>query len=111
MREITELLEKLAEKLGTTVENLWPVLIKQAPISGAVDLMLLVALVVTSVITYRIAQKCDDADEDVAVFAWILTGIIFFITAAFVLFGLKGIITALFHPEYWALSEILRQLK
>jgi hypothetical protein len=46
VKELTELLGKLADKLGTTVEKLWSVLLKQAPISGTVDLLLCASLVV-----------------------------------------------------------------
>ena len=37
-----KLIEALAAKLGTTAEHLWGVLVRQAPISGAVDLVLCV---------------------------------------------------------------------
>jgi len=32
-KELVPLLEKLSEKLGTTAEHLWQILIKQAPIA------------------------------------------------------------------------------
>lgn len=37
--QTVKLVEQLAQKLGTTTEYLWNVLIKQAPISAAIDMI------------------------------------------------------------------------
>lgn len=39
-----QMIEALAAKLGTTAEHLWGVLVRQAPITGAVDLAICVVL-------------------------------------------------------------------
>ena len=49
-------IQNLANKLGTTSEYLWAVLIKQAPISGTVDLILYALTV--AVIVVALGQCC-----------------------------------------------------
>lgn len=39
-----QLIEDMAAKLGVTAEHLWGVLVKQAPISGAVDLVICIVM-------------------------------------------------------------------
>lgn len=115
------LIEKLAEKLGTTAEHLWGVLLRQAPISGAVDLATAVVMVLAAVGLVRFvkekttkpAETKDDrypraewAEED-AGFAWLGT-VLYLITTGVVVTGsAQEIVAAFFNPEYWALSHIL----
>ncbi len=40
--QIEKLLRELAEKLGTTAEHLWGVLMRQAPISGVIGILVFV---------------------------------------------------------------------
>lgn len=122
MNEQTNILfEKLAEKLGTTVEHLWGVLLTQAPISGFIDLVTCIALVFAMVFVYRLVRRkttvpqkteenkypsaewVDDGRAD----AWICTTIFILIGTIIVAASLEGILAAFFNPEYWALKRVL----
>lgn len=110
--KMTTLLQELAVKLGTTAEHLWGVLLKQAPISGIVDLILILCFVSAWVTVFNIVQKNYRNWEDVQKFAaWLVGGVISIYIVTFVLFKTEGIVTAFLNPEYWALSEILSKLK
>jgi hypothetical protein len=119
MKEMTILLEKLADKLGTTVEKLWSVLLRQAPISGAVDLILCIILVVASIFVFKFVNKKTtggkdgyaDWDDEGKFFAWAGAAIIIGINVFLIVCSAESIISAFFNPEYWALSKILSKVK
>lgn len=114
------LIEKLADKLGTTTEHLWGVLLHQAPISGVVDLATLAVMVVAAVGLVRfvkgkttIPAKTEDDryphaewEEGGAGLAWLGTAIYLIITGVVVIGSAQGIVAAFFNPEYWAMSRI-----
>ena len=117
----TALIEKLAEKLGTTAEHLWGVLLHQAPISGAVDLTTVVVMVLAAVGVVRFVNgkttKPAETDDmryphaewkgEGAGLAWVGTAIYLIFTGVMVIGLAQGIVAAFFNPEYWALSHIL----
>ncbi len=117
----TALIEKLAEKLGTTAEHLWGVLLHQAPISGAVDLATIVVMVLAAVglvpfVKGKTTKQAETKDErypraewegEGAGLAWLGTAIYLIITGVVVIGSAQGIVAAFFNPEYWALSHIL----
>lgn len=122
MDNATELLiRELAEKLGTTSEHLWSVLVKQAPITAATEI--LTALAVSSTFYYllkltKIKTTTPKATEtnrfpeqewkyENAFFAWMVTGIVGVITLLIVCCAFSSSITALLNPEYWALKQLL----
>ena len=126
MKELTELLGQLAAKLGTTVEKLWAVLLKQAPISGTIDLVICIGMVAFSVWVFRFVNrkttvheivdgtwknKEADWDEEGKVFAWIAVGAMFLLTIICVATEAENITAAFFNPEYWALTKILSKVK
>jgi hypothetical protein len=123
MDEKTELLiRELAEKLGTTGEHLWEVLVRQAPITATIDLLVMSGWVLFIVWAFRFISKktARHADEDgildeaewtteAAFLAWSLWGL----TTVFVVL-ISGIVLsttigALINPEYWALMRILQR--
>jgi hypothetical protein len=112
MNELLPLLEGLALSLGTTVEHLWAVLLRQAPISAVTDLIQYGLIVWVAVfwtkITKTIVKKVNDRDLDDINYAWVGGGWLFiaiFVTAAFFSFPMS--ITKVINPEYWATMEIL----
>jgi len=120
--QTTKLIEQLAQKLGTTAEYLWTILLKQAPISAMIDLMCLVLFTIIGIALYKLHKYCakktgedersiyDDRGELVIPAMLILTVIwIIFFIASFLSIG--NIINGFFNPEYWALKEILRATK
>ena len=114
MENLTILLEKLAEKFGTTTESLWVVMVKQASVEIWVILISLVLsgiliFVWSKYLKYYLKNK-DDMSCDKDIFNYILcivSGIavvIWFLISFGYLFYLP---TLIFNPEYWALDKIL----
>lgn len=114
-KETTELLEKLAEKLGTTAEHLWSVLVKQAPWSGTfhiigccvVILFLLKAL--KKATNYKPVADYQD-EEMIFVFKSIGVGILFLITLLAIYNACAEFpmnLAGFTNPEFWALKQIL----
>ena len=116
-------LTALAAKLGTTAEYLWGVLLKQAPITGVVDLLVCAAWIAGVVAwakfvkrkTTKPARTGDDqypsaewSDEAGVALAWASVVVAAIITALVVGSELSTIVAALANPEYWALKQILK---
>ena len=125
MKELIPFLEQLASKLGTTVEKLWTVLLRQAPISGTINLVLCVCLVLVAVKCFRFvnrkttvpAKTKEDQypnaqwEEEGAVGAWVGIGLLFLVIGLIIIFSVQNIATAFLNPEYWALEKILSTFK
>lgn len=116
MNETTEkLIRDLAERLGTTAEHLWSVLIRQAPITAITNL--LECLILVAVCVYyrhrlvlwqkRLRDTCD-ADHPALPPAYIGLVVLLCITIIHALLTASGIVTAFANPEYWALKQIVK---
>lgn len=104
-------LTELAQKLGTTAEYLWGVLIKQAPISGATDLICYVFLICACWLWARYVYKKTNSSEwysEGAFCAWFSVGAIVLLSAFLILASLSTTVAAFVNPEYWALKQILK---
>lgn len=115
-------LTALANKLGTTTEYLWGVLLKQAPITGVIDLSLTAAWVLLTVMWCRFvlrkttAPKPTDEDryphadwtDEAAFFSWLSAAVLAIVTALIVTSSFATTAAALVNPEYWALRQILK---
>ena len=113
----------LAAKLGTTADYLWGVLLRQAPITGAIDLLVMAAWAAGCVAWYRFVRRrtttpkatdenhypCAEWRDETGVgLAW-LSVVIFILMSALVIgSGLSNVVAALVNPEYWALRQILK---
>jgi hypothetical protein len=112
-KKAMEMLEALAEKLGTTLEHLWEVLLLQAKVEAVeVGIWLLIG---TAALTIggRLFIKnmtCWETGDDHEFARW-MTGmglsIVGYIATLTNLFRLP---TLLINPEWWAIREILRLL-
>lgn len=107
-------LTALADKLGTTAEYLWGVLLKQAPITGALSLLMMAAWVAVCVLLVRYVKRKTAGeepewdDEVTRAFAWAGTVCLCAIAALVITIAFSDAITALVNPEYWALRQILK---
>jgi uncharacterized membrane protein len=104
-------LTALATELGTTSEYLFGVLVKQAPISGTINLLVMAAWAYACVVLVRITKRkttkkegAHYAEWDSVV--WIATGGVVLVVALIVGCELAGAISAIVNPEYWALKQI-----
>lgn len=117
-KETTELLNQLAIKLGTTIEHLWEILIRQAFISGIIDIFQYICIGVASYYFikyhYKISKnnKMDEGYDNGGVFVMMLTiGAILGIISIVAFFSIHDTITGFINPEYWALDKILDKIK
>lgn len=62
--ETSKLIRELADKLGTTAEHLWSVLVKQAPISSATDCVGLIVLWIIMGLSFCKLKKLVAEDID-----------------------------------------------
>jgi hypothetical protein len=116
--QTTKLIEQLAQKLGTTAEYLWTVLLKQAPISAMIDLVYLVIVTIMGVGLYKLHKYCiKETDEygeniyenkgELVIPVMVILAIIWAIFFIVYFFSFGNIINGFFNPEYWALKEVL----
>jgi uncharacterized membrane protein len=120
MNETTELLKVLADKLGTTSEYLWGVLLSQAPISATVNLLLLLLAIVGWVVFYRahkyLSKEIPDnryrytryQENDAAPVIMIIAGVVLVVYSLIMICSIESIVAGYFNPEYWALNKVLR---
>lgn len=114
-QETAALLRELAEKLGTTTEHLWGVLIAQARIEGWVDVGWLALLIC---VTVPFAKFCMQWLSKERQYNEEARGIILFVAGALLtvtwfatLARVPLMLAAFFNPEYWALHELMQRLK
>lgn len=127
MKELTELLEKLADKLGTTVEHLWEVTTKQAEIVyyeylgyTVIAVLFLISAIWMIDFSWTGLVNLQDveykwlsgvAEKEIGYTIGLVLSIIWCVIAPFVLVrNIKELLTLKQNPEYWALQEILSQL-
>jgi uncharacterized membrane protein len=106
----TQLLEALAQKMGTTAQYLWAILVRGNLITGIYDLVLAAIGLVVIFLGYRMIRRYftkEYADE-----AWIISGVGVSV-AGLVLFAITGYygIVLTTTPEYGAASEILGAIR
>ena len=93
MKEIAPLLEQLAAKLGTTVEKLWPVLVRQATVEAKTNLIWIVVLCVVSYVVFSFATEG---------YRWLTLAPILVL----VLY-VEDTVQRFANPQYFAVKEIL----
>lgn len=117
--ETQKLIEQLAQKLGTTTEYLWSVLLRQAPVDATITLMQILLVIFSGIALYKMNKHFSDDDNkisydsaDVAiVIPMVICAIIWIILAIACFFCIGDVINGYFNPEFWALDYILGLLK
>jgi hypothetical protein len=108
-----KLIRELADKLGITAGHLWAALVRQAPISGTVDLLMCVVVVALLVCSYRRLRRFDPGHDFRELFCgvWFLWGAAAFSTSMVIGSSLSKIAAAFFNPEYWALRQLIDNIQ
>ena len=118
--QTSQIIEQIAQKLGTTSQYLWGVLIKQAPIDATVLLIQTLLIVALGVVLLKLHRKFSDRSKgdsmyylhEEALVIPMLIGALFFTVLSIVCFTCIGnIVNGYFNPEYWALHNILESVK
>ena len=105
-----ELLVKFAEKLGTTVEHLWGVLIAQAPIKATVNTLWFAVAYGALALLWRATSRLDEHDEPRFVSRMAVIGGAALVTLILATEA-SNIVSAFVNPEFWALETAGRILK
>lgn len=116
--ETSKLLRELADKLGTTTEHLWIVLVRQATINAYTNLFLCTLIVVYLGVVVRLHIKfLNDENEwsyenkDMTVGGpMILAGFASVVTIVAFFSMFRSAVTGFLNPEFAALKYILEQL-
>ena len=116
-KSTNQLIEELANKLGTTTEYLWKVLLKQAPIDATTTLFQCLLIWFGGVVLYKLHRKFSKEEEgqnslyydkeEALIVPMIIATIIWAIFFIASFFSIESIINGYFNPEYWALHKIL----
>ena len=119
--EITDLLTTLADKLGTTSEYLWGILLRQAPISATITLVHIIFIVLSGIFLWKLHKYFSkETDEKYSMYdrgdggleALIIgLSILILIIGIVLFFAIESMFNGYFNPEYWALNKILNTLK
>lgn len=120
MDNYQEILKTLAVEMDTTVEYLWSVLVKQAPITGVTySVMCILGIVLILSLFMCIKKLIKDehkkygehdnrgADNSISIVITIVTILLSVIIIPYILCVVPEIITCFINPEYWALKQIL----
>lgn len=113
--DLQKQLAQLASKLGTTVDHLWSVMVKQAPIDSCVFFFTLAIMVA---VTYTFWKRFSSAKVDPEtiggechkVLMLILFGVMLLATFILLVCGLSEAIAGFLNPEYWALQDLLAKI-
>ena len=107
-------LTALANKLGITAEYLWGVLVRQAPITGTISLVVMSGWVAGCVLLVRFVQRTTGGDRTECAgdtgraWAWVGAIGVCAVVVLIVGFEFSPAVSAIVNPEYWALRQILK---
>lgn len=116
-QKIIDLLCPLATKLGTTVEHLWMVLVKQAYYEGFYSVINFIILMLFCFLVFKVEKifwykDYDDSDAKDFVHGLILgVDIIFSVVFIISILCSTSVISKLINPEYIALQRLLSMIK
>lgn len=113
--DFNRVLEQLAKAFNTSVEYLYPILIKQAYVAGIQSILIFLVPPIVIYIIYKLAIKSKESYDKYGCWEWDDEGFPFLIAIAIIAF--VGIFTtfemidtaptAFLNPEYWAIKEVL----
>ena len=112
MEQVAKLLGDLAKQLGTTVEFLWCILIRQAHVEATLALagvvigaVLLVIGVWTAIVAIKKYKEHEDVDDAFPYF--VISGLAWIASTGTLSVNIYNYISISMNPEYWALNKIL----
>lgn len=115
MEQLTPLLKQLADKLGTTIEHLWKVLLQQVNVEIILCNLWMgiwlwggMGVIILAIIMLAFAMKTDE--DGMGAFAIVVIISVVIIAGFGYYVNYSERLTLTTNPEYWALKEILSQL-
>jgi hypothetical protein len=114
--KVISALTALAQKLGTTAEKLWPVLVQQQRLEAIVTACVLaIIFIIGSLILFKIRKEPwgdGKGDPTCPYGIWAIICIVV-MSAAFIvtICCSQWMVTCILNPEYWALKDIAHMLR
>lgn len=110
-QNITSLIEKLAQQIGTTTDKVFPWYVKQQIIEGYTYLAIGAAAMILSIIMLSVSWKKSDFDNGnlYAVFV-VVSLVLLFGSGIFFLFGTTGAVSQIVNPQYHALHAMTQDM-
>lgn len=110
-KQALDLLENLSAKLGTTVDQMWAILLKQAPISATIDFIQYAMIGIAVWVFAKMVKKYwGEMGDNTLLVVWAI-GAILVIISIVAFFSFPNSVTAILNPDYWALKQILSAVK
>ncbi len=114
MEKVAEVLQSIAAQLGTTVENLWPYIVRQQIIEGwsgiiTISILYLIFLVVFLAIRKKDGGVCGNNPNAYGVVKIVL-GILTAILTLTTLCCIHVLISKIINPEYGALKDLMNMV-
>lgn len=106
-----QVLLSLAERLGTTIEHLWAVLIKQAVVTGMTNVVILAAVTTAACYLTRIVRIKVFEAAYLRDGAWAGVSFMWAFIVLLWVYLLPDTVAAIFNPEFWALKQVLTALR
>jgi len=110
--EVLAKLDILAQKIGVTIEQLWPWLVRQQYVEAIYPAVLFIMFSIVAIPAYRFLKKVTWQPE---ITAEQLIGIVVgtVVGLGFVVSGVDFIteFSDIFNPEYWALKDLMGMIK
>jgi hypothetical protein len=117
-KEVLSRLDAIAAKLGVAANVLWAAYLRQARVEGISDALTALLLLALGIGFWRLAkwtwsigQKQKEYDRG----GWQIATVLIAISAPFLIFPtgyyLYCAFSELYNPQFWAISQILQQLK
>ncbi len=118
----TKLIEQLAQKMGTTSEYLWSILLRQAPVDAMIGTTFILLSIVAAFLMWKLnlkfMQPYSDGslqtyydDNDALPIFMFAASFAVALCLLFSIINLPNIFAGFFNPEYWALNKIMETLK
>lgn len=108
---ISTLLTKLAEKIGTSVDQVFPWYVNQQVIEGWVFLAVAtVAILLLSTMTIYSYKRADFDNENVFVFLFTISTVVTFIAMVGCTIRVSGAVSKILNPEYHAVRELIKDV-
>lgn len=117
---IARIIEIIAQKLGTTSEYIWGVLLRQAPIDATMGALYIIISMVAAYLLWKAHVKMSLIEEGEIYNVYDTNdgiGMVMVFLAVFVSLGLvfsivnlPNVFAGFFNPEYWALNKILEAI-
>lgn len=108
----SQVVNMLAEKLGTTTSYVWDVLLKQSQLEKVKYFSLMFVLSIVIVVgffglRYLTRRWLDVNEHELCLIGWVVYGVLGLLLAVCIVSSGSELITLWVNPEYWALTQLL----